>query len=254
MLGMRAERMNAVLEHIAEHGSVDVLQLAARLGVSGATIRRDLRALHEQGLLVRTHGGAVAGSVGLELPVRYKEARHQPEKRRIGSMAAELVDVGAVVGMTGGTTATEVARALADRQDVTVVTNALNIATELVLRPNIRLLVTGGKARHVSYELVGPAAEATIAGYHLDIAFIGVDGLTVNEGCTTHDEMEAHTDLAFIRQSQRSVVVTDSSKVGKIRFSKICDIAAVDDLVTDSNITPDALEDLRRAGVSVTLA
>lgn len=254
MLRMRAERLNVVLDHIAEHGSVDVLRLAAKLGVSGATIRRDLQTLHEQGLLVRTHGGAMANNVSLELPMRYKVARHHPEKRRIGAMAAGLVGDGDVVGMTGGTTATEVARALAERENITVVTNALNIAAELVLRPSIRLLVVGGKARHASYELVGPTAEKMVAEYHFDIAFIGVDGMTVGEGCTTHDEMEAHTDLAFIRQSQRNVVIADSSKIGKIRFAKICDVSAITDLVTDSDIDSTALESMRRAGVTVATA
>ena len=94
MLRMRAERLNGVLDHIAEHGSVDVLQLAARFGVSGATIRRDLRVLHEQGLLVRTHGGAMANDLGLELPLRHKASRHHPEKHRIGVTAAELVAFG----------------------------------------------------------------------------------------------------------------------------------------------------------------
>ncbi len=251
---MRAERMSTILDLVAEQGSADVLDLAAKLGVSGATIRRDLHALHEQGLLVRTHGGAVANGMGLELPIRYKAARHQPEKRRIGALAAALVEDGDVVGMTGGTTATEVARALAEREDITVVTNALNIAAELVLRPNIRLLVVGGKARHASYELVGPTAEAMVAGYQLDIAFIGVDGLTVEEGCTTHDEMEAHTDRAFIRQSQRNVVIADSSKVGKIKFARICEISAISDLATDSAIDAGTADSLRRAGVSVRTA
>jgi DeoR family transcriptional regulator of aga operon len=254
MSRMRAERLNAVLDHIAQHGSVDVVQLSNRLGVSGATVRRDLRALHDQGLLVRTHGGAMANNVGLELPIRYKASHHHPEKRRIGLEAAKLVQDGSVVGMTGGTTATEVARALADRQDITVVTNALNIATELVLRPNIRLLVTGGKARHASYELVGPTAEALVAEYHFDVTFVGVDGLTVAEGCTTHDDTEAHTDLAFIRQSRRNVVIADSSKIGKVTFARICDISAVSDLVTDKDIDPSALAALRRAGVAVTTA
>ena len=253
MLRIRAERLNAVLDDIAEHGSVDVLQLASRLGVSGATIRRDLRALHDQGLLVRTHGGATANRA-LELPIRFKAEQHQPEKRRIGQMAASLVEDGAVVGMTGGTTATEVARALADRHDITVVTNALNIATELVLRPNIRLFVAGGKARHATYELVGPTAEAMVAAYHFDITFIGVDGLTVAEGCTTHDELEAHTDLAFIRQSRRNVVIADSSKIGKITFAKICDISAVSDLVTDADVDVASVDTLTRAGVTVTTA
>jgi DeoR family transcriptional regulator, aga operon transcriptional repressor len=186
--------------------------------------------------------------------MRYKVARRHPEKRRIGAAAAGLVEDGAVVGMTGGTTTTEVARALADRDNITVVTNALNIAAELVLRPNIRLLVVGGKARHASYELVGPTAEKMLAEYHFDIAFIGVDGLTVAEGCTTHDEMEAHTDLAFIRQSQRNVVVADSSKIGRIRFAKICELSAIDDLVTDSDIGSSEAEALRCAGISVASA
>ena len=88
--------------------------------------------------------------------------------------------------------------------------------------PNIRLVVVGGNARHASYELVGPAAEAMIAQYHLDIAFVGTDGFTVTDGCTTHDEMEAHTDLAFIRQATRTVVIADSSKIGKVTFARIC--------------------------------
>jgi DeoR family transcriptional regulator, aga operon transcriptional repressor len=251
---MRAERMSAVLDYIAEHGSVDVAQLADELGVCGATIRRDLHALHEQGLLVRTHGGAIANSVGLELPIRYKAARRQPEKRQIGMMAAKLVEDGAVVGMTGGTTGTEVARALADRVGITVVTNALNIAAELVLRPNIRLVVIGGNARHASYELVGPAAETMLAQYHLDLAFVGTDGLTVAEGCTTHDEMEAHTDAAFIRQARRSVVIADSSKIGRVTFARICGIDAVSDLVTDGEIGETALADLESAGVKVITA
>lgn len=251
---MRAERMNSVLEQVAERGSVDVPKLAAALGVSGATIRRDLRALHDQGLLVRTHGGAIANDVGLELPIRYKEARRHPQKRRIGVAAAKLVEAGAVVGMTGGTTVTEVARALANRQDITVVTNALNVAAELVPRTNIRLFVVGGKARHASYELVGPRAEAMVADYHFDVAFFGVDGLTEQEGCTTHDEMEAHTDLAFLRRAQRRVVVADSSKVGKVKFAKICDLSEVTDLVTDTDLDRRALKALRAAGPEIQTA
>lgn len=251
---MRAERLNSVLEQLAERGSIDVPKLAAALGVSGATIRRDLQALHDQGLLVRTHGGAIANDIGLELPIRYKEARRHPQKRRIGVAAATLVEAGAVVGMTGGTTVTEVARALAHRQDITVVTNALNVAAELVPRTNIRLFVVGGKARHASYELVGPRAEAMVADYHFDIVFFGVDGLTGKEGCTTHDEMEAHTDLAFIRRAERRVVVADSTKVGKVKFAKICDLAEVTDLVTDADIDDESLAALRAVGLSVQAA
>jgi DeoR family transcriptional regulator of aga operon len=228
--------MGEILDRVADKGSVDVVGLSQEFGVSAATIRRDLQSLHDQGLVRRTHGGALPRPAGVELPIQYKASRQHREKRAIGLAAARLVRDGDVVGMTGGTTATEVARALADRRGLTVVTNALNIAAELVSRPNIRLVVVGGNARHASYELVGPSAEAMIAQYHLDVAFIGTDGFTVAEGCTTHDEMEAHTDLAFIGQAARTVVIADSSKIGRVTFARICGTDLIDTLVTDSGI------------------
>jgi DeoR family transcriptional regulator of aga operon len=166
----RTERLNAILDLVAGAGSVDVVHLASCLGVSGATIRRDLQSLSRRNLLVRTHGGAVANAVATAVATGLAEAvpdRATPdrtnrlsEKRRIAQAAAALVSEGAVVGMTGGTTATELARALADRHGITVVTNALNIAADLTTRPGTRLVVITGMARHGSYELVGPAAEA----------------------------------------------------------------------------------------------
>jgi len=251
---LKADRMAAILEHIAEAGSVDVARISADLSVSAATLRRDLKALQDQGLLVRTHGGAVASGVGFELPLRHREARRQPEKRAIGRLAASLVPEGAVVGMTGGTTATEVARALKNDAGITVVTNALNIAVELVLRPSLRVVVVGGAARHASYELVGPAAQSVIERYHLDVSFIGTDGLTVQEGCSTYDEMEAHTDHTFIGRARRTVVIADSSKLGKRTFVRICRTDEISDLVTDSGADPAFLEGMRDAGVNVLVA
>jgi DeoR family transcriptional regulator of aga operon len=250
---LKADRLSAILEHVATYGSVDVTLLSAKLSVSPATVRRDLKALDQQGLLLRTHGGAVASGVGLELPLRYREARQQPEKRAIGRVAAGLVPDGAVVGMTGGTTVTEVARALTHRQDITVVTNALNIAAELLLRPSLRVVVVGGSARHASYELVGPAAELVIDRYQLDVSFIGADGMTI-DGVSTHDEMEAHTDHAFISRSRRTIVVADGTKLGRRTFARICRTAEVSDLVTDSHADPQTVEQLRDAGVNVLTA
>jgi DeoR family transcriptional regulator of aga operon len=242
----KQERLSVILDRVAEHGSVEVSDLASALGVSGATVRRDLQALSSGRLLVRTHGGAVARLIDAA-----GGPSHLAEKRRIGAAAAGLVDHGAVVGFTGGSTALEVARALAHRSDITFVTNAINIASELVGRPGLRLVVIGGIVRS-SFELVGPAAEAMLANYHFDIAFIGVDGLTPQEGCTTHDEMEAQTDLAFLRRARRSIVVADSSKVGKVTFARICTVTDVDDIVTDSGITDEQLRSLSSAGAQVT--
>jgi DeoR family transcriptional regulator, aga operon transcriptional repressor len=248
---LKANRMSAILEHLAEHGSVDVTRMSTDLHASPATLRRDLQALHERGLLVRTHGGAVTSGVSWELPLRHREARHQPEKRAIGQMAAQLVPDGAVVGMTGGTTVTEVARALMSRTNITVVTNALNIAVELVLRPALRIVVVGGAARHPSYELVGPAAELVLGRYRLDVSFIGVDGITVDEGCSTHDEMEAHTDHAFISRARRTIVVADSTKLGRRTFAQICRTDEISDLITDAGADPATLAGFRDAGINV---
>jgi DeoR family transcriptional regulator of aga operon len=242
--------MAAILKRAGDAGSVDVADLAELLGASEATIRRDLQSLSAQHLLVRTHGGAVVGDTGQELSVRIKETRNQAEKRRIGQAAAALVQDGAVVGLTGGSTATELARALADRRGITVVTNAINIAAELAVRTQLTLVVIGGVARP-SFEMVGPAAEMMLDNYHLDIAFIGVDGLSAQEGCTTYHEMEAQTDRNFLERARRTVVIADSSKIGRVTFARIVPLARVDDIVTDDGADPAQLRELAEAGVRI---
>jgi DeoR family transcriptional regulator of aga operon len=247
------DRLSVILEQLGGNGSASVEDLAKRLGVSGATVRRDLRQLADQNLLVRTHGGAAVQAVSYELPMRYRSGRRSEQKRRIGSAAAELVADRAAAGITGGTTTTETARALASRADLTIVTNALNIAAELAVRPNLRLVVTGGIARSASFELVGPVAEQTLAGYNLDVSFVGVDGIDSVAGCTTHDDVEARTNAMLVRQARRCVVVADSSKLGKVAFAQICPISAVDVLITDSDASEEELAPLRSAGLEIRL-
>ena len=236
----QADRVGAILERLSASGSVSVAELADGLAVSAATIRRDLELLDDQRLLTRTHGGAVAQGVLYELPLRYRTARHQGEKRRIASEAARGVADGEAIGLTGGTTTTEVARALVDRQRLTVVTNALNIASELAIRPNLKLVVTGGWARSESYELVGPLAELSLAGLNLDVVFLGVDGISHDAGLMT-------------QRARRAVAVADSSKIGRTAFARICPIDRVDELITDSAADPRALDAIRDAGVVVSI-
>ena len=249
----KSARLSAILERLATGNAVDVGGLAKELGASPATIRRDLATLERQRLLERTHGGAVAHAVSYELPLRYKGVRFAEEKRRIAAAAADRVTEGMAVGLTGGTTATEVARALAGRPRLTIVTNALNIASELGVRPNIKLIVTGGLARSQTYELSGPIAEASLAGLTLDVAFIGVDGVDAKAGCTTHEEVEAHTNQVMIRHAQRAVLVADSSKIGQVTFARICPAQDVDELITDQGADPAAVQAFREIGMQVTL-
>lgn len=250
----RAARLSAILDRLADGGSVSVSDLADALEASPATIRRDLVHLEQQRLLERTHGGAVAHAVSYELPLRYKGVRHAEAKRRIADAAAAYVSEGMAVGLTGGTTATEVARALADKQKLTIVTNALNVAAELAVRPKLKLIVTGGVVRAESYELSGPIAEASLTGLNLDIAFIGVDGIDATAGCTTYQEVEAHTNGVMIRCARRVIVVADSSKIGKVTFARICDVSAVSELITDDAADEEAIRELTDAGLRVTFA
>jgi len=249
----RIERWNLILERLSGDGGLEVTAVAEALNVSTATIRRDLRALEEQRLLSRTHGGAMSSGLMYELPLRYKGDRRKAEKLRIAAEAAKRVSEGMVIGLVGGTTTTEVARAVSDRPGLTVVTNAINIASELAIRPNLKLMVTGGVARPQSYELSGPLAESTLAGLNLDLVFTGVDGISVERGITTHDEGEARTDRALIARARTTIVVTDSSKLGRAAFSIICGLDEVDELIVDAQADAQYVADLRDAGMTVTL-
>ncbi|GHG25910.1 DeoR/GlpR family DNA-binding transcription regulator [Streptomyces filamentosus] len=261
------ERWNAVLELLAAEGRVEVEEAATALGVSAATIRRDLDELAEQRLLVRTRGGAVAHGVSYELPLRYKSGRHAAEKARIAAAAADLIAPGEVVGLNGGTTTTEVARALAVRfagepaeaaqppapsgPALTVVTNALNIAAELAVRPQIKIVTTGGVARPQTYELVGPLAAGVLGEVVLDAVVLGVDGVDPALGAMAHQEEEASISRLFAERASRVVVVTDSSKLGRRAFARICGLDRIDLLVTDTGIAPETEDRLSEAGVRV---
>lgn len=249
----QAERLGAILERLADAGTVAVVTVARDLGVSAATVRRDLELLERQRLLTRTHGGAVGRDVLYELPLRYKTGQRQEEKRRIAHEAASRASGVQALGLTGGTTTTEVARALVDRQGLTVVTNALNIASELAIRPNLKLVVTGGVARSESYELVGPLAEASLAELNLDIVFVGADGVSPSAGVTTHHEVEAHTNRALIGRARRVVVVADSSKLGRVAFARICDLEEVHELITDRDADAATIAAVRGTGVRVVM-
>lgn len=256
----RHERLSAMLELLGRRGRVEIEDLAAGLTVSAATIRRDLDHLAEQQLLTRTRGGAVVNNVSYELPLRYKSGRRAPEKSKIAHCAAGLVAQGDVVGLNGGTTTTEVARALATRGDLartsdgrtlTVVTNALNIANELAVRQNIKLVVTGGVARPQSFELTGPLATRVLGDIGLDILFLGVDAFDPDTGAYAHHEGEASINALMVQRSTRVVVVADSSKLGRHAFTRICPLSAIDALVTDSGAPPDVIVAFQSAGVFV---
>jgi DeoR family transcriptional regulator of aga operon len=259
----RYRRWNDLLELLATAGQLQVEDAAAALNVSAATVRRDFDELASQQMLTRIRGGAIAQGVNYDLPLRYKSERQVSEKQRIGALAASMVRAGQVVGLNGGTTTTEVARALATRSDfssrsatpaITVVTNALNIATELAVRQHIKIVVAGGVARPQSYELTGPLATGVLEQVTLDVAILGVDGIEAVAGATAHHEGEASINQLMSRQARKVIIVADSSKVGRRAFARICGPADIDALVTDAGIADDNLNVLKAAGIDVVVA
>jgi DeoR/GlpR family transcriptional regulator of sugar metabolism len=254
------ERWTRLLEILSERGRVDVGEAAELLGVSQATVRRDMEELAQQQLLTRTRGGAVLSGVAYDLPLRYKAARQADEKHRIARAAAGLVPPGAVVGLNGGTTTSEVARELATRADLadhsggpalTVVTNAINIANELAVRSYVKTVVTGGVARPNSYELTGPLATMVLQGLSLDYAIVGVNAVDPKLGAATQDEGEASANRAMAERAGKVIVVADSTKLGKRAFALVCRVAEISVLITDEAAPNELVERFTSQGVEV---
>ncbi len=254
------ERLNAILEMLARDGKLDAAAACAELNVSPATMRRDLDHLASQQLLTRTYGGAIANNTTYSLPMRSRTARHASEKQRIGAAAAALIAPGSVVGLNGGTTVTEVARALANRDDlaatdvVTVVTNAVNIAYEMAIRPQIKVVMTGGALQSQSYELIGPIAIDSLEPLALDQAIIGVDGIDVELGARCDNEAEANVERLIAQRAREVIVVADSWKLGRRAFSRIIPTSGIHILVTDTEAPAQMTERFKQAGVRVLVA
>lgn len=256
----RHARLAALLDLVLEREEVHVEEIVEVLGISPATARRDLDSLAQQQLITRTRGGARLHPSSSELPLRYKTGRHADQKSRIAAAAAAMVKPGDVIGLNGGTTTTEVGREIAlipetndaiGEQRIVVVTNAVNIANELTVRPRVKVVVTGGVARPHSFELTGPLARLILNEIIIDTLFLGVNAIDATLGASAHNEGEAAINAAFVRVAKRVVVVSDSSKIDTTAFARICDIDAVDLLLTDTGITADQRAAFEASGVEV---
>lgn len=247
----RKARLNQMVAAIVENTSLDVPSLASMFEVSEATVRRDLETLEQQRLVHRTHGGATTHASFHDLPLSYKTAQDLPEKRRIAQRARGLLDHARVIGLTGGTTVTEFARLLSSVEGLTVVTNALNIAVELSANPRLRVFAAGGEVRGSSQEAVGPSAEAFLAGYNIDVAFLGVDGVDAAAGCTNYDPVGARVNALLRERARVAAVLADATKINRVALAPVCAMAEVDVLITDRRADRTAVEAIRRRGCEV---
>jgi len=251
---LNEERRRAILELINREGRVLVNELATTFNTSQVTIRKDLEILHADGLLHRTHGGALPSREGAlaDPTLREKEKLHRKEKLRIAEVAASMVSEGQVVILDSGTTTTAIARALRSFHNLTMVTNAVNIVSELS-GTDVEVIVTGGALRKNSFSLVGPIAEETLRRLSADILFLGVDGFDVSYGLSTPNLLEAKVNRIMVEVSKTTVAVCDSSKFGRRSLALIAPPIGMQHVITDHGISKSDLKALRKAGINVAL-
>jgi DeoR/GlpR family transcriptional regulator of sugar metabolism len=226
--------------------------LTGSLGVSEATVRRDLDALQRSGVAQRTHGGAVPTAVH-ELPYPTRGALQVLEKKAIARAAAQVVHAGDTVFVGGGSTTLRLAELLVDA-DITVVTNSLPVATELSHGRGVRVVVVGGALRSPEMSMIGPRAVEAIRSYRARIAFLGVPALDSHHGFTADGDLEAATDAAFISNAQRTVLLADHTKLGRVSTTHVVPLTAIDTIVTDTGAATRTIDDLRSAGTQVVVA
>ncbi len=248
------ERRQEILTIVQREGRALVVELAQRFSTSAITIRKDLEFLQGRGLIQRTHGGALpVRSNNLADPsLQDKEKQHQREKLRIASAAVRMVKEGQCVILDSGSTTTAIARALRDFRELTVITNAVNIAAELA-GTSIDVILTGGTLRKNSFSLVGPQAEDTLREINADVLFLGVDGFDARVGLTTPNVLEARVNRLMAHAARKVVAVCDSSKFGKRSLAVIVPPDAIHEVITDKHVPRDTVQELREAGIEVTL-
>lgn len=233
---LAAQRLDQLRALIRQQGVISVAALRRQLGVSAATVRRDLDQLERVGAIRRVHGGAVSVDGRLDEPLfDDKTALAAKEKLRIAQAALGFVADGDTIYLDGGSTVLGLARLLRERTNLTVVTNSLRAAQELAGR-GPRLILIGGELRRLSQTVVGTLTRLVLQELHLDKAFMGTIGMAGREGLTTTDPNEAFTKKLVMQQAQQVILLADSSKAGKVAFARAGSLDDVDVLITDAKI------------------
>ena len=249
------ERLQLILGRARADGRVDVAALATELDVTPETVRRDLNALERQGLVRRVHGGAIqVERLGFEPALGTRSEVLTNEKERIAKAAlAELPSEGAVL-LDAGTTTARIADLMPSDKELTIVTNSVPIALTLSVRPNLQVLVTGGRVRSRTLAGVGDWAVSALSGIRVDVAFLGANGISPEHGLTTPDQAESAIKRAMIACARRTIVVADHTKMGVDFFAKFGNLADVDTIITDDGVDEEYTAELEAAGPTVVRA
>lgn len=252
---LKEERQKLTLEVLKQREQVTVSELSERFDVSEVTIRRDLRELAERGKLRRAHGGALAVSSSPPAPPVIQRMDHEEHvKERIGETAATLIQDGDAVFIGSGSTTAYVARHLVNHKDITVVTNAINVANELAVAENVTVVVTGGMMRHSELSLIGHIAEQSLKEVRVDKVVIGIPALSLNAGLTNDYLPEVMTDRTIIEMAPELILVADNTKFSKVASAYVAPLERVTTLVTDEGTPTSTLSTLKGKGIQVIVA
>lgn len=253
---LAAQRRQRILEQVQASGVVSSAEMTRLLETSEVTVRRDLRALAEQGLVVRTHGGALLPDPGLSREPSYAEKSTQAgrEKAGIARLAASLIAPGDSVILSPGTTTLALAQLLVTVADLTVVTNSLLVVSALMSAPGVEVILTGGQLRRSIHALVGPATEDSVHRLRVSKTFMSGNGLTVARGLSTPHPLVAAADRALAAAAERIIVLADHTKVGVETMCETVALKRITTLITNSGVSPERLAALREAGLEVLVA
>jgi len=253
MIPRRAE----ILKILGTTNEVSVIELAKQLQTSEVTIRKDLTLLQNQNLLIRTRGGAIRRPVenlSEDTSIGTKQLFNYQEKERIGVLAASLIQDGDNIMLDSGTTTMEIAKNLGKFYHLTILTNAMNIAVELMKYQRFNVIILGGHVRVNSHSTVGPLALSTLHHFSNFKLFLGVDSFSLEGGVSTPSLEEALLNQEMIASASETIAVFDSSKFNKQSFAHIAKTEQLSTIITDKNIPVDILASLKRKGVRVLLA
>ncbi len=246
------ERRSRIAELVSQQGVVRVRDLSEMFQVSEVTIRSDLDLLTERGLIIRDHGGASANTeINAVIDYGHRASLNLDVKRRIGRVAAQMVVSGETIIMDAGTTIMEMARSLDNELDISVATNALNVAVQLGSLPNVRVSVLGGLLIWKSVSTVGFHAERDLDEIVVNTFFLGASAIDARFGVTDASAEVAGVKRKMIKAAQRVILVADSSKWGQVAFAKVVPLSDIDVIVTDSGLPSDAQALIRHMNVKL---
>ncbi|WP_241781925.1 DeoR/GlpR family DNA-binding transcription regulator [Paenibacillus sp. DMB5] len=248
------ERKRSIVQFVEQRTRASVQELSLQLGVSESTIRRDLKELEEARLLKRTHGGAVSlQSVNFEAAFPDKADRLLDEKQRIAAKAVQMIQEGDAILLDGGTTTLQIAKALKGFSNLKVITNSIMALNELRDCRNIEVSITGGMLRPDTMAFVGPMTERSLEMVRVDKAFLGTNGLDLQEGITTPNMLEAATKRKMIAVAKQSILLADHSKIGQVSFCKVADLQEIDHCILDSAVQGSFTRGLEAMDVGFTI-